>query len=216
MHDARRATEIPDQVPSNRGDKTCAHIAHPCHVANRTSAMYAWHRHVLPKFFARLTYTVALLSLCAPTWVAAQVLAGGGFHNCTTTPAGGVVCWGANSSGQLGDNSTTARPQPVNVIGLPFGATALAGGHGTVGHTCAVVSGAVKCWGGNDKGQLGDNSTTQRLTPVEVTGLGSGMTKVSAGDGFSCALSNTGGVSCWGRNNNGQLGGGDNTENSLR
>ena len=187
-------------------------VAHPSHTAGRIFIM----RNIdtlIPRCVALRCACIAVA--CA--WVAgspagAQVLAGGGYHNCATTVAGGVVCWGGNSNGQIGDNSTIARAQPVNVIGLPFGSTAIAAGHGTTGHTCAVVAGAVKCWGANSKGQLGDNSTTQRLTPVEVTGLGSGMTNVSAGDGLSCALSSTGGVSCWGRNNNGQLGGGDTTD----
>ncbi len=166
-------------------------------------------QHFIPRCIGSwLACAAAAMGLLAAPLAMGQLLAGGGYHNCATTVAGGMVCWGGNSNGQIGDNSTIARELPVNVIGLPFGATSIAAGHGTIGHTCAVVGGAVKCWGGNDKGQLGDNSTTQRLTPIDVTGLGSGMTKVTAGDGFSCALSNTGGVSCWGRNNNGQLGGG--------
>ena len=170
-------------------------------------------QHFIPRCIGSwLACAAAAMGLLAAPLAMGQLLAGGGYHNCATTVAGGMVCWGGNSNGQIGDNSTIARALPVNVIGLPFGATSIAAGHGTIGHTCAVVGGAVKCWGGNDKGQLGDNSTTQRLTPVDVTGLGTGMTKVSAGDGFSCALSSTGGVSCWGRNNNGQLGGGDATD----
>ena len=159
-------------------------------------------------FAYALAVAISTLALATSSTATAQVLAGGGFHNCATTVAGGVVCWGGNSNGQLGDNSTTVRPQPVNVIGLPFGSTAIAASHGTTSHTCAVVNASAKCWGANDRGQMGDNSTTQRLTPVNVTGLGSGMSKISAGDGFSCALSTTGGIQCWGRNNNGQLGDG--------
>ena len=74
-------------------------------------------------------------------------------------------------------------------------------------HTCVVLStGAVKCWGYNPYGQLGDNSQTQRLTPVDVSGLSSGVTAISPGYFHTCALLSTGAVKCWGNNGNGQIG----------
>ena len=64
--------------------------------------------------------------------------------------------------------------------------------------TCAVTAGgAVQCWGNNASGELGNNSTTQNLTPVQVMTLTSGATAVSVGWGFACAIQN-GGVWCWG------------------
>jgi alpha-tubulin suppressor-like RCC1 family protein len=81
-------------------------------------------------------------------------------------------------------------------------------------HTCAVVDGAVKCWGGNFYGQLGDASTTNRLTPVSVSGISSGATALAAGDNHTCAIV-SGGVKCWGRNNNGQLGIGSTTDHNT-
>ncbi|NLB13454.1 MAG: RCC1 repeat-containing protein, partial [Gammaproteobacteria bacterium] len=76
-------------------------------------------------------------------------------------------------------------------------------------HSSAVTgSGAVYCWGSNEYGQLGDGSSMDRVTPVQVTGLGSGMQAVSVGRDHSCALSQGGAVWCWGRNSFGQLGDG--------
>ena len=137
-------------------------------------------------------------------------ISAGAIHTCALTTAGAVKCWGYNISGQLGDNSTTQRLTPVDVVSLGSGVAAISAG---LYHTCALTTaGAVKCWGYNALGQLGDNSTSQRLTPVNVVGLGSGVAAISAGAYHNCALITAGAVKCWGYNGLGQLG--DNSTNS--
>jgi alpha-tubulin suppressor-like RCC1 family protein len=79
--------------------------------------------------------------------------------------------------------------------------------------TCAIVNGGAWCWGWNLNGELGDNSTTTRLSPVAVQGLGSGVQAITAGYSHSCALTNAG-VKCWGDNSYGELGN-NSTTNSL-
>jgi alpha-tubulin suppressor-like RCC1 family protein len=136
----------------------------------------------------------------------AAIAAGGGSHTCVLTAAGGVKCWGRNNEGQLGDGTTTPRTTPVNVSGLASGAVAVATG---LYHTCAITGvGGVKCWGDNSTYQLGDSSGIGRSTPVDVGGLASGVAGVAAGESHTCALTTAGGVKCWGRNHEGQLGDG--------
>ena len=136
-------------------------------------------------------------------------IAAGAYHTCAVTISG-VMCWGENSQGQLGDGTTTNRTAPVFVSGLTNATAALSAGYY---HTCALTtSGGMKCWGDNLNGQLGDATTTDRTTPVDVSGLTSGVSAIAVGGsptgGFSCALLSTGGMKCWGYNGHGQLGDG--------
>jgi len=127
-------------------------------------------------------------------------------HSCAITAGGGVQCWGFNSNGQLGINSIAQQLTPVSVLGLSSGVTALTADYF---HTCALTTtGAVKCWGGNYVGQLGDNSSVQRLSPIDVWGLGSGVSAITSGEQHTCALTEGGGMKCWGDNTDGQVGDG--------
>ena len=139
-----------------------------------------------------------------------SALATGYAHSCVVTVSGGVKCWGSNTSGQLGDGTTATRGTPAGVSGLAGGVAKLALGDS---HSCALTSsGGVKCWGNNSSGQLGDGTYSQRLTPVDLSGLTSGVAAIVAGSFHTCALTTSGGVKCWGANSSGQLGDGTSTQ----
>jgi len=139
-------------------------------------------------------------------------IAAGAEHTCALTSGGAMWCWGANASGQLGDGTNVNRNTPVNVSKLSEGvATILAGSE----HTCALTSGgAMRCWGANYSGQLGDGTNVNRNMPVNVSGLWWGVTEIAAGSEHTCAVV-AGGVRCWGANFSGQLGDGTNVKRSM-
>jgi alpha-tubulin suppressor-like RCC1 family protein len=140
-------------------------------------------------------------------------IAAGDTHACARTAQGGAVCWGANVHGQLGDGSDVDRSLPVPVVGLSSGVAQLASGGA---HSCALTSGGgVVCWGWNIVGQLGNDSPFDSHVPVPVSGLSSGVAQVASGYAFSCAVTSSGGVYCWGNNHRGQLGDGSLTNRDV-
>ncbi len=144
----------------------------------------------------------------------------GDYFSCALLRAGGVKCWGSNGSGQLGNGTTNASAVAVDVTGLSAGIIAIAVGRSgspfLAYHACALTSvGAVECWGENYHGQLGNGTTTKSSTPVNVSGLAGGVVAITVGGDHSCALMSSGGVACWGNNDNGRLGNGTTTDSST-
>ncbi|MCB1040627.1 MAG: hypothetical protein KDA94_14015, partial [Acidimicrobiales bacterium] len=137
----------------------------------------------------------------------AVTVSAGPVHACAILGTGTVKCWGSNEGGLIGDGTTTWRSTPVDVPGLS-GISAIT--TNSV-HSCAVLSatGAMKCWGSNGDGQLGDGTTTGRTTPVDVIGV-TGVVEAGAGLRHTCARFGDGTVKCWGFNNLGTLGDGTN------
>jgi len=130
------------------------------------------------------------------------------------TNTGAAYGWGLNLYGQLGDNSTTSRLTPVLVCGVCGGLTFTSISAGA-SHSLGITNtGVAYAWGRNASGGLGDNSTTQRNTPVLVCG-GLTFSSIAAGTLFSVGATNTQLVYAWGINNVGQLGNNNAPNGSL-
>ncbi|KAH9260473.1 hypothetical protein BASA81_001643 [Batrachochytrium salamandrivorans] len=129
------------------------------------------------------------------------------FQTCAVL-AQGMECWGGNSFGELGDNSTVSKHFPVPMLGLES-VTVHSVGTG-VFHTCVVVgNGQVRCTGGNSAGQLGSAGEGLKSSAVlvPVWGLDQEVAmSVRCGYEHSCVVMSTGKVYCWGGNAVGQLG----------
>ena len=138
----------------------------------------------------------------------------GQLHVCAILDNGSVVCWGGNHHGQIGNgtygddgDSAVTTPQYVS---LPAGRTAISIDSGFY-HNCAILDDhSTWCWGRNNHGQLGDGTTTNSSTPIEISVPGLEFASISAGAYHTCAVATNASVWCWGQHDNGQLGLGGN------
>ena len=134
---------------------------------------------------------------------------GEGRHQCAVAPEGALFCWGPNNAGQLGDGTTTSSEVPVAVLldRAVQQAVTNTSGFADDDYSCALTTdGEVYCWGGNLAGQLGNGTTTGRLSPGQPS-LPPGVYKaISAFGGGVCALAENGDAYCWGDNFGGRFG----------
>jgi alpha-tubulin suppressor-like RCC1 family protein len=142
----------------------------------------------------------------APQLVFSSVSAGDDFA-CGLTGTGKAYCWGSGTSGKLGNGGAAGASAPTPItFGSSFTSIS-AGGN----HTCAIgTGGTAYCWGQDDFGQLGDARLVNSTTPIPVVAGGAVaiFSAISAGLRHTCALDVSGSATCWGLNNNGQLGAG--------
>ena len=138
-------------------------------------------------------------------------LAAGQKHTCALTAQGAVRCWGLGGYGALGAGTTHSTPNAATaaIVALGEVVTSITGGDR---HTCALtLSGAVRCWGDGASGALGYGNV-KRIGDDEspaaagVVQLGERAVQVEAGNGFTCALLESGTVRCWGEGDSGRLG----------
>ena len=130
-----------------------------------------------------------------------------GNHNLGIVSTGVIYSWGRNNNGQLGDNTTSNRSSPVTVVGGITNWSQVSAGWN---HSLGITStGIAYAWGYNVSGNIGDNTTSDRSSPVTVVGGITNWSQVSGGLRRSLGLTSTGIAYSWGRNNRGQLG--DNT-----
>jgi alpha-tubulin suppressor-like RCC1 family protein len=152
----------------------------------------------------------------------ATAIEAGNHHTCAILDNASIKCWGSNASGQLGLGDTSNRGDGSNEMGdnltsidLGSGRIAMAITAGDE-HTCALLDNAsVKCWGENDKGQLGLGNRDDRgdgiggmgdSLPAVDLGSGKTATSITTGTEYTCVLLDDDSVKCWGRGHVGQLG----------
>jgi alpha-tubulin suppressor-like RCC1 family protein len=166
--------------------------------------------------------SAASLPASAAVWPWTAAIAAGYTHACAIS-GGKAYCWGDDTYGELGNNTTTTTPQTTPVAVYTGGAlsgvtlTQITAGND---FTCALSSaGAVYCWGLGTSGQLGNNASSTSSVPVAVyTGgalSGVTVTDIGAGNLHACALGSNGAAYCWGYNGFGELGNSSNSQSQV-
>jgi alpha-tubulin suppressor-like RCC1 family protein len=144
------------------------------------------------------------------------VLAGGTSHACAIVAGGHVACWGSNSFGQLGNGAQNDAQTPTQIPGLDHVVELAAGDS----HTCALLAdGTIECWGDNSQGQLGRGTFQPSSVPVAVSTIGVGTAMpaigIAAGAMHTCAVLADGTVTCWGDDDQSQLGDGNTADQNA-
>jgi alpha-tubulin suppressor-like RCC1 family protein len=163
----------------------------------------------------------ASVTTVQPTKVVSARHGASGAHTCALFNNGGVKCWGANASGQLGYDDANDRGDASGEMGDSLAFVNVGAGRYAVDidvgeeHTCAILdNGDLKCWGEGLNGRLGRDTTadwgtaTNTMASLTAINLGVGRTAlaVSAGAAHTCAILDTGAVKCWGAGGSGRLG----------
>ncbi len=161
------------------------------------------------------TFTNSVVPVQVSGLISVTALGGRGYHNLAVTSDGKVWDWGWNGKGQLGNNYAGSTcpgglygkcsDVPVEVIGVTNPLTVTGGGFFSL---ALMPDHTLRAWGANERGELGDGSTTQRAVPVTVSAILSNVVQVSAGWFHAVALTSDGKVWTWGDNGSGAIGNG--------
>jgi alpha-tubulin suppressor-like RCC1 family protein len=149
-----------------------------------------------------------------PSGVQFTKIVAGISHTCALGNDSKAYCWGGGWLGQMGNGSNADQLTPVavtspgGVIFMEISSTGF--------HTCALANDShTYCWGMNDNGQLGNGSTANQSTPVQVNSpAGTSFMKISTGRAHTCGLSNDARTWCWGTGDWGALGNGSTASRS--
>ncbi len=191
-------------------------LSTPTHAAP-TDAAWGWGFNI----YGQLGYGSAVdthpthVAVNSPMDGAVSAVGAGFYHSLGLTSSGAVYAWGRGDSGELGNGANSHSSSPVAVNTLTSNVTAISAGGN---FSLAIQNGNAFSWGANGSGQLGNGNNTNSNTPIQI--LTGDVTAISAGGDategpeFALAVQN-GAAYAWGKNANGQLGDGTNTDSNT-
>ncbi|MDZ4263272.1 MAG: hypothetical protein U1B30_13190 [Pseudomonadota bacterium] len=174
-------------------------------------SLWCWGKNDKSQFGNGATTKATTPLLISSGW---KAMATGQAHGCAIKTDNTLWCWGDNSYGQIGNGTTINQPTPFQVTTASITTwSAVTTGHQ---HSCAIALSdkSLWCWGNNETGQLGINSTAHQPRPVKISHT-TGWFKAAAGESHTCAIDAAGISHCWGFNNYGQVGNGFSTDIKL-
>lgn len=122
----------------------------------------------------------------------------GGWFTCAATSSGQAYCWGWGDAGRLGNGTSNDQNVPTAVSQSGYDLFDLEAEDAFV---CGIGTNDVGyCWGRGTEGQLGNGSTSDSFTPVQVSMPGTSFVELALAQMRACAVGADGGVYCWGRN----------------
>jgi prepilin-type N-terminal cleavage/methylation domain-containing protein len=197
---------------------------HACAIASGQA--YCWGYNNSGQLGNNLTTTsnvpVAVDTSSALLGLTVTSIAGGYYHTCAIASNSQAYCWGSNSNGQLGNNSTTASNVPIavntaGVLSAKMLSDIAVGIRGM--YSCAISADEAFCWGSNSYGQLGGSSAyPNSLIPVVVSAgaipSSPAVTAIDTGTEHACVVAG-GSAYCWGNNTSGQLGNNSTTYSGI-
>jgi alpha-tubulin suppressor-like RCC1 family protein len=149
--------------------------------------------------------------------VVTTAISNGGQTTCAIRTGGAAYCWGDNTYGQLGNGTTTSQNAPTPVTG-GYDWASISTSDATIisstATTCGITTAnAAYCWGDNSNGEVGDGSTSHRLTPTPVSGSYT-WASISVGAQDVCGVTTSGAGYCWGYNTDGENGNGSTAQHT--
>jgi alpha-tubulin suppressor-like RCC1 family protein len=210
---SQSTTSVPDYFPST----LAAGASYDMVVRQNDGSVWSWGDNTYGELGTGSTSSSPVASPAETASLGSVTsVAAGGDHSLALTSGGNVWAWGANSSGQLGNGTTSPSSTPVEVKN--------SAGSGPLTNIVAIAAGgsfsmalqsngAVWTWGYNNDGELGNNSQTPSSLPVSPTALSS-VSAIAAGSKFALAVK-SGNVWAWGAGSNGQLGDALNQNSSI-
>lgn len=191
-------------------------VNHTCGIEEGTSAAYCWGYNGNGQLGDGTTTQRSSPTIVSGGFLWSKISAKGAYYSCGVRSNNSGYCWGYNGTGAIGDGTTTDRLTPRLVNGGYAWSHISAGGrYAEYGTTCGVTTSNVGyCWGYNGYGEIGDNTTTQRLSPTLVSGAHA-WSFIESGGIHSCGVTTGGDMYCWGYNGNGAIGDGTTTQRNI-